>query len=249
QGHDGWCRAVKDGGDHQFDITHGLEIEARARAAPETGMVPGPGIGVVARGGLCAARGKPAISRSAREQIREAMEEGLKEAGLEGAVVELCIPRGLEAARQTLNPRVGVHEGLSVLGSTGFVEPWNEHMGQDVAQGLVDAERVVATTGRVGLRFSRILFPRHQAVLVGSHLDRLHFRAEQDSVLCGLPGLILKWALPEVLEGTGYATVAEMAEREPDHPALARALERAKRALPHTRIVLINRDGSIFMEA
>jgi len=249
QGLNGGCRAVKDSGDHQFDITNGLEIEARARSAKQTDVVPGQGIGLIARGGLCAEQGKPAISQSARRQIREAIQEGLEETGLEGAVVELCIPRGKETAAKTLNPQVGVQDGLSVLGSTGFVEPWNEHLGQDVTQGLDEMKRVVATTGRIGLKFSRILFPHHQAVLVGSHLDRLNFTDEQDSVLCGLPGMILKWSMPEMLEGTGYATVAEMVELEPDHPALARALERARIALPNTRIVLINRDGSIFMEA
>jgi len=107
---------------------------------------------------------------------------------------------------------------------------------------------VVVSTGRTGLKFSRILFPDHKAVLMGSQLDRLAFERDQESVLCGLPALILKWAWPEVLEGTTYGTVAEMAEHEPDHRNITLALEKAKKKLPNTRIVLLRRNGSILRD-
>ncbi len=107
--------------------------------------------------------------------------------------------------------------GISILGSTGFVEPWNDHFISDRALELKGAKRVVVTTGRTGLKFSRILFPDHKAVLMGSQLDRLEFEKDQESILCGLPALILKWAWPRVLEGTNFGTVAEMAEKEPQH--------------------------------
>ena len=108
---------------------------------------------------------------------------------------------------------------------------------------------MVVTTGRTGLKFSRILFPDHKAVLMGSQLDRLAFETDQESILCGLPALILKWAWPGVLEGTNYGTVAEMVEKEPQHRNIILALERAKKKLPHTRIVLLYKDGRILGEA
>lgn len=161
----------------------------------------------------------------------------------------LSVPRGQETAGRTLNPRLGIEGGISILGSTGFVEPWNEHLVTDRASELKEAKRVVVTTGRTGLKFCRILFPEHRAVLMGSKLDRLSFSEGQESILCGLPALILKWAWPEMLEGTGYGTVAEMVEREPGHRNLKKALRKAKERLPLTRIVLLNRDGSILKEA
>ncbi len=138
--------------------------------------------------------------------------------------------------------------GISILGSTGFVEPWNDHLIEDRAGELRGAGKVVVTTGRVGLKFSRVLFPDHKAVLMGSQLDRLAFDEDQESILCGLPALILKWAWPEVLDETGYGTVAEMAEKEPEHENIALALQKAKRRLPNTRIVLLRKDGSILRD-
>ncbi len=57
-----------------------------------------------------------------------AIEEGLEMTGLQGAVVELTVPLGREIAILTLNPKLGVAGGISILGSTGFVEPWNDHL-------------------------------------------------------------------------------------------------------------------------
>ena len=205
----------------------------------------GSGIGRIMARGLCDEVGRPAISPSARQQIMKAISEGLEETGLAHAQVELSIPRGLELAKETLNPRLGIMGGISILGSTGFVEPWNDHFISDRALELKGAKRVVVTTGRTGLKFSRILFPDHKAVLMGSQLDRLEFEKDQESILCGLPALILKWAWPQVLEGTNYGTVAEMAEKEPQHRNITLALERAKKKLPHTRIVLLHKDGRI----
>jgi len=206
-GKEGFCIAVKDAGDHKFDVTHGLEIVAQARPSLETKLVAGSGVGRIVARGLCDEVGRPAISPSARQQIMNAIYEGLEETGLDHVLVELSLPRGLELAKETLNPRLGIMGGISILGSTGFVEPWNDHFTSDRIQELKGANRVVVTTGRTGLKFSRILFPDHKAVLMGSQLDRLAFEADQESILCGLPALILKWAWPGVLDGTNYGTV------------------------------------------
>jgi cobalt-precorrin-5B (C1)-methyltransferase len=246
--HGGVCSAFKDSGDHQFDVTDGIEISAEARAAPAIELKAGKGIGRISRSGLDTPKGKAAISRSAEKQIMNAIREGLIETGLEGIMIELRVPRGEEVAKKTLNPTLGVMGGISILGSTGFVEPWNEHLGESRAEEIIGAPKVLATTGRTGLKYSRILFPEHKAVLIGSHLDRMRFEGDQDSILCGLPALILKWAWPQVLDGTAYNTVAEMIEKEPNHPHIEAALNNAKARLPFTRIVLLQRDGRIFRD-
>lgn len=238
----GVCVAVKDAGDHQSDVTGGLEIVARARPSGDVQLRAGEGIGRLGTG-----LAKAAISRSAREQIMQAVREGLDIAGMKGVDIELSVPAGRVVSRRTLNPSLGIGGGISILGSTGFVEPWNEHLGRSRAEELKE-KKVVATTGRLGLRFSRVLFPDHKAVLIGSQLDRLSFEEGQESILCGLPALILRWASPRILEDTGYTTVAEMVEREPDHENIHRALKRAKARLPYTRIVLLHRDGRIFVD-
>jgi cobalt-precorrin-5B (C1)-methyltransferase len=245
----GFCIAVKEGGDHQFDVTAGLEIAAQARLSEETTLVAGRGIGRILARGLCDEVGRPAISPSAREQIMLAIRQALQETGLDGAEVELSVPRGEEMANKTLNPRLGIVGGISILGSTGFVEPWNDHFIGDRALELKGAKKVLVTTGRKGLKFCRVLFPDHKAVLMGSQLDRLAFEKDQESILCGLPALILKWAWPQILDKTGYGTVAEMIEIEPRHQNIARALRMAKEKLPETRIVLLRKDGSILADS
>jgi len=245
----GQCRAVKESGDHQFDITNGLEIVAKASISDEVKLAAGEGIGRIAGRGLCAPLDKPAISQSAYNQIMNSIQEGLDIAGLKGAIVELSVPCGLEISSFTLNPKVGVMDGISILGSTGFVEPWNEHLGESRAEEIKNLEKVVVTTGRTGLKFSRILFPDYQVVLIGNQLSRIELVEDQDSILCGLPALILKWACPGILEGTNYGTVAEMAETMPNHPNIDRALQKVKAMLPFTRIVLLQRDGRILRDS
>jgi cobalt-precorrin-5B (C1)-methyltransferase len=240
----GFCIAIKDGGDHKFDVTAGLEIAAQAFLADETLLTAGRGIGRITARGLCDEMGRPAISPTAKKQIMMAIAQALQETGLAGVRVELSVPRGEELAKKTLNPRLGVSGGISILGSTGFVEPWNDHFSGDRALELKEAKKVVVTTGRTGLKMSRILFPDHHAVLLGSQLDLLKFDEDQESILCGLPALILKWAWPQILEGTDFGTVAEMVEKEPQHKNIAAALLMARKKLPKTRIVLLHKDGS-----
>ncbi|HOT06119.1 MAG TPA: cobalt-precorrin-5B (C(1))-methyltransferase [Methanotrichaceae archaeon] len=245
----GLCQAVKDGGDHEMDVTSGLVIAASAASAPHLELAFGRGVGRIQRRGLCDTPGRPAVSPTAREQILLSAAEALQTAGLPGARVEISVPQGEAAASRTLNPSLGIVGGLSILGSTGFVEPWNEHLESDCLQGLKREKKVIITTGRTGLRYSRILFPGHCAFLLGSKLDRLNLSPDQESVLLGLPGLILRWGDPALLEGTGYATVAEMMSIEPDHPALFSALESVRQKLPYTTVVLIDRDGKVILQA
>ena len=87
-GKEGFCVAVKDGGDHQFDVTSGLEIVAQARPSEKTVFAAGRGVGRIVARGLCDEVGRPAISPSARKQIMMAIAEGLKEAGLDHACLE-----------------------------------------------------------------------------------------------------------------------------------------------------------------
>lgn len=266
EGRAGTCTAVKIGGDHDSDVTDGAVMEAKAAAIvcidaeEETGaekfngpekkieIIAGPGIGRIGGRGLCAPPGRPAISPSAREEIAKAIEEGMVAAGIGAVRVVLSVRDGERIAEKTMNPHLGIIGGISILGSTGFVEPWNEHLAESREAEILEPDRVVVTTGRVGLKYSRFLFPGHVAVLAGNRIDRLRFREDQESVLCGLPALILKWSMPDILAGTGYGTVAEMVDKEPGHPRIDEAVRKVQERLPRTRIVLIKRDGSILRD-
>ena len=136
---EGYARAgvVKDAGDDP-DVTHGALVIATVRpGAPGTGVSfrAGEGVGTVTRPGLPLPVGEPAINPAPREMIR---------ANLDGAPdieVEISIPGGEKIAKATLNGRLGIVGGLSILGTTGIVIPYScsawihsIHRGIDVAR-------------------------------------------------------------------------------------------------------------------
>ncbi len=135
---------VKDAGDDP-DVTHGALICATVRAGrPGAGVTfrAGPGVGTVTRPGLPIAPGEPAINPMPRRMIRDAIAEVAAAAGHDAdAEVEISIPGGEALAAKTLNGRLGIVGGLSILGTTGIVVPYScaawiasIHQGIDVAR-------------------------------------------------------------------------------------------------------------------
>jgi cobalt-precorrin-5B (C1)-methyltransferase len=121
------CSVIKDAGDDP-DVTHGAEIFTRVDLEPPPGLRyrAGKGIGTVTKTGLELAVGEPAINPMPRRMIRQALEEILGQAWENvGATVTIAIPNGEELAKQTLNGRLGILGGLSILGTTGIVEPYS----------------------------------------------------------------------------------------------------------------------------
>jgi cobalt-precorrin-5B (C1)-methyltransferase len=119
---------VKDAGDDP-DVTHGALILATVRAgAPGSGVTfrAGEGVGTVTRAGLPVPPGEPAINPVPRRMIRDAVAEVAAMAGWAiDAAVELSIPGGEVLAARTLNGRLGIVGGLSILGTTGIVVPYS----------------------------------------------------------------------------------------------------------------------------
>ncbi len=147
---------VKDAGDDP-DVTHGALIVATVRlAAPGAGVLfrAGEGVGTVTRPGLPLAPGEPAINPVPREMIRTAIAEAAALFGGSGdAIVELSIPGGAKIAERTLNGRLGIVGGLSVLGTTGIVVPYScsawihsIHRGIDVAR-AAGLDHIAGATG------------------------------------------------------------------------------------------------------
>lgn len=237
--------------DHESDITRGIEFVAEAREVDGILIHGGKGIGRVTRDGLQVPKGEPAINPKPMGQIRAAVREAVEELGLRGAEVTISIPDGERIGKETLNSRIGVVGGISVLGSTGFVEPWNDHMGETKGDLIKDAKKVVLTTGRIGMRYSTMLFPDHTVVMVGSRISEGMGSAagDREIVVCGLPGLVLKWGNPKMLEKSGYATVVEMLKIAPEHERLREAFEMAIEKGNGARIVVIERDGTVLMDS
>ncbi len=153
-----FCRAgiVKDAGDDP-DVTHGALVIARVSFGADGAGVTfaaGKGVGMVTRPGLPLPVGEPAINPGPRKMIREAIEA---EAALRGraadAHVEISIPGGEKIAERTLNARLGILGGLSILGTTGIVTPFScaawiasIHSGIDVAR-AVGLDMIAGATG------------------------------------------------------------------------------------------------------
>jgi cobalt-precorrin-5B (C1)-methyltransferase len=135
---------VKDAGDDP-DVTHGALILATVRRSkPGSGVIfrGGEGVGVVTRAGLAIPPGEPAINPVPRQMIATAIAEVAAAAEASGDVeVEIAVPGGEALAAKTLNGRLGIVGGLSILGTTGIVIPYScsawihsIHRGIDVAR-------------------------------------------------------------------------------------------------------------------
>jgi Cobalamin biosynthesis protein CbiD len=235
--------------DHESDITRGLEFMGEAREAEGIRILGGKGIGIVRRDGLQVPKGQPAINPKPMEQIKAAVKEAVEELSLKGAEVTISIPDGERIGKETLNSRIGVEGGISILGSTGFVEPWNDHLGEMRGDLIRCTDRVVLTTGRIGMRYSHMLFPDYTIVMIGSRISEGLGYASGDVIICGLPGLVLKWGNPDMLEGSGYATVVEMLKKVPEHVRLKEAFDMAIEKGKGARIVVIDRDGAVLMDS
>jgi cobalt-precorrin-5B (C1)-methyltransferase len=119
---------VKDAGDDP-DVTHGALVLATVRAAaPGSGVTfrAGEGVGTVTLPGLPVPPGEPAINPVPRKMLREAIGEVAAAHGGSGDVeIEIAIPGGEALAAKTMNLRLGVVGGLSILGTTGIVVPYS----------------------------------------------------------------------------------------------------------------------------
>ena len=121
------CTVIKNGGDDP-DVTHGKEIGCELTLSEQSGIrfVQGKGIGKVTLPGLQVAVGEPAINPIPRKMITEALEALADEYEIEtGFEVKPFVPEGEELAKQTFNPRVGVVDGISIIGTTGRVKPYS----------------------------------------------------------------------------------------------------------------------------
>ena len=155
---EGFARAgvIKDAGDDP-DVTHGALILATVRLAQPgsgVGFRAGAGVGTVTRPGLALPPGEPAINPVPRDMMRKAIAEAAAALGGPADVeIEISVPDGEKLAERTLNGRLGVVGGLSILGTTGVVIPFScaawissIHRGVDVAR-AVGAEHLVGATG------------------------------------------------------------------------------------------------------
>jgi cobalt-precorrin-5B (C1)-methyltransferase len=250
-GHAGTGSSAKFAGDYPADVTAGLEFLAKAAPA-EAGCITvtfGEGIGRFSRDTPRYRKGTPAVSPLALSCIVRSVQEALDAAGGSGVTVHITAPHGRQVAKKTLNPRMGVDDGISVLGTTGLVEPWDDHLTESTTARIAAASRPVLTTGRVGLRFSRLLFPERDVILIGGRLKEALDAARGEVILCGLPALILRHINPGILDGTGYPTVEELAASPKFGKILAATLQEFRAVRPLVTVVLINREGTIIGES
>ena len=177
----GWAAAsvIKDAGDDP-DQTHRARIIVRARinaTSRAVRLLRGEGVGVVTRPGLRLAVGEPAINAVPRAMILAAVCDALEtdEPAL-GLDIEVGCENGAEIAKRTFNPRLGIADGISILGTTGIVEPkslasFMASIEVYVRVALADGpSQVVLSPGNLGQRFARasLQLPVHRIVQVSN---------------------------------------------------------------------------------
>ena len=165
---------VKDAGDDP-DVTHGALVQVIVRSRADGGIRfrAGEGIGTVTLPGLALAVGEPAINPGPRQMLRDAIASVATAHGGSGNIdVEVAIPSGKKMAERTLNPRLGIRGGLSILGTTGIVVPFScaswiasIQRGIDVAR-AAGLEHIAAATGSTSANFVRARYDLSEQALV-----------------------------------------------------------------------------------
>ena len=172
------CSVIKDGGDDP-DVTHGAEIVVELSLTANKGEIEidgGKGVGIVTKPGLGLEINRPAINPVPKKMIngnlREIGGKILKEKGIR---VVISVPKGKELGPRTDNPRIGIRDGISILGTSGIVIPFStasyaasirQNLDVSIAMGN---DTVVLTTGGRSEDFAKKIvdLPEHCFVQMG----------------------------------------------------------------------------------
>ena len=247
-GKDGLASCLKFPGDYLDDPTAGAEFVAVAFPGGEgVQVIPGEGIGEYARTEGTMRTGSPAISPSASGSIILAVSQAKEEIDIRGVRVELHVVDGEKIAIRTMDSRDGVHDGISVQGNTGLVDPWDDHV-EEGRLDMLTADKVVLTTGKMGLRFCRLFYPEHKVILVGQQMLEAVAGAQDEVVVCGLPGNIIRAVLPHTLEECECSSFDELAASNRWNGVLDRVFKRYRDLNPKVKILMLDRSGKILGE-
>ncbi len=182
---DGVATVKKFSGDHAFDVTNGLIVKAIAKENNKSEIIFGNGVGVK--------NGKKAVSKAAMRQIVKNFDLYKEKYNYKGSVT-VEIPEGESIAKKTKNYLLGFKGGISILGSTGFVEPWCEKLIETKIEIAKQYDKIAITTGRIGWRYALKNFKGFQPFVFGVHLDEILKSFEGEIIIVGLPKLLFKWA-------------------------------------------------------
>ncbi len=167
------CAVRKYSGDDP-DVTDGILVYADVtlEKTPGVSVDGGEGVGRVTKPGLKQAIGEAAINPVPLRMIREEAERVAEDYGIAGMKVVISIPAGVGLAKRTFNPRLGIVGGISVLGTSGIVEPMSEaalveSIGLELRQKYaLGCRRIIIAPGNYGADFIRSLCHVEETELV-----------------------------------------------------------------------------------
>ena len=219
-----WCRSTdtgaacairKDGGD-DVDVTTGLPVIASVVLEPDAPGVRifgGEGVGRVTKPGLDQPVGEAAINHVPRQMIAEALEREAENAAYTGGfAVTISVEGGAETAKRTFNPHIGVEGGLSILGTSGIVEPMSQQAILDTiqlemnqaalrAKNAPGPRRLVLAPGNYGLDYLASALPQFERFpvvktsnFIGDTLDMAATAKFEEVLLVGHVGKLCKLA-------------------------------------------------------
>lgn len=196
------AEVIKDAGDDP-DVTHGLTIVADVSLHPGGIQITGgQGVGTVTKPGLAVPVGQAAINPVPRQMIEQEVQEVL---GNRGARVVISVPGGEAVAKQTMNPRLGILGGISILGTGGIVRPMSEEayrrsLVPQIDQALaLGYDQLVLTPGRLGVKKALELGLPSDAIIetsnfIGTMLEECAQRPVRSVLLLGHLGKLVKVA-------------------------------------------------------
>ena len=152
-------------------------------------------------------------------------------------------------AKKTLNPRIGVMAGSPCSVRQDLSSPGTTILKNRSGHGCQAQKTSSSPPAGSAFGYSRLLFPDREVVLAGGRIGEALSAAQGDVILCGLPALILKYIDPHILDGTGFATVEELAASPAFLPVAEPVLAAFGKKYPRVRVVLVNRDGKIIAES
>ena len=206
------CAIEKDGGD-DVDVTTGLAIVATVELRPESPDIcidGGVGVGRVTKPGLDQPVGAAAINHVPRQMITDALRREAASADYHGGfAVTISIPEGEAVAKRTFNPHIGVTGGLSILGTSGIVEPMSQQAILDTIQLEMNQaalragnpKRLILAPGNYGLDYLHETYPDFAAIpvvktsnFIGDTLDMAASAGFKEVLLVGHVGKLVKVA-------------------------------------------------------